>query len=1488
MTDAFPPSPPPPRPPTPPAPPAPSASPVAGGPAGAGAAGPTAREAAVAAATTAWIDQLIDLGANNRLLYYRDLKVGTIDLDAFGAPPTTLDQFRTGRKTRLSALVTDHDARLQAARKVRAIAAKAQENFEERGIQTLFLAWGMATWTGPSTITATPAAPVLLLPLSIVRRDPAGEDFELDLDGDAEVNPTLVHALAAQHGVSVDADALLAALDGEGGVLAHIGELFGSLQAMCAAIPGFAVTDRCVIGNFSFAKLPMVRDLERYAAQLATHDVIAAIAGDPGAQASVRTNRPELPADLPDRTAPGDEFLVLPADASQNLVINRVLAGEHVMVQGPPGTGKSQTIANLIAALVARGQRVLFVAEKRAAIDAVVNRVDGAGLADVVLDLHRDTVSRAKVAATLAESLRRVRESTAPDQARLHENLVRTRQALVDHEQAMNAPRAPWGKSLSAVQAELLALPTAARSTLRFGPGAIERMDAATLDQLGDLLRDHVALIAAAGTADATEAASGTGAPSGWEHATLSTTEEAQRALAWAEYLNQAAAAVPAHLAVITSETGLTDPGTPSGWQARFALLHGVQDVLLRFHPAVFSPSTDLDRLVTQLAPAAQGAGFMKNVFSGDLRAAKKQAAALCRSDPGDDFATVHAGLVAAAAARTTWAGLRTDGGDPRVPPSLLSAEQAFTALIEGRAALAAFLPEAAGIDAWPFASIVTWASALVADQAALFRIPRRREIEAAFAAVGATPVLELAIVSGFDGDAAVAAFRYAWLASIKDAVSPGAIGAFEGSAHTDRERAFAQLDREHIEVTAERVRRAVAERVTKARNAHPDQAQLVDNQANRKRGHLPTRQFFQQAPDVLTALKPCWTMSPLLVSQLLPGDHPYFDVVVFDEASQVTPADAIPALLRARQVVVAGDSRQLPPTAFFATDTTSDRAEGEDDGGDPADGIDGAPSLDLGLTEGYESVLDVVNALFRPGYLTWHYRSRDERLIAFSNTHIYDGMLTTFPGVAARPCVTHELVAGTVADPSVPDANVADEVRRVVDLVIEHARERPDESLGVITMGIKHAERVEEAVRVRVATEPDVADFFRDDDRERFFVKNLERVQGDERDAIILSIGYGKAADGTLPYRFGPLLMKGGERRLNVAITRARSQLVLVSSFSHLDMDPERSAAPGVVLLRAYLEYAASGGGQAAGTGPTGVAATDLDAYERYVLDWLRSAGLPVLAHYGMSGARIDVAVAHPDRPERMVLAIEDDGATYHAGQTARDRDRLRQQVLEGLGWHFHRIWSADFLRDPQRAAQAAADAWRRAVAEVDAADAALAERRHRSPGAPAAETAATAGALTPPPDPAQSPIEPALAAGPEAMAASAAEATPSPIEPAAASDAPGSSAESSAGQSNPAEPSAALPPTSEPTPSPAATPDPGSPPRPSPKPVPGDGRAIGTYSDAQLVALIRWIQSDTRLRTDGELLDEAIAELGFRRHGPRIVERLQLAIKLANPAAL
>ena len=433
--------------------------------------------------------------------------------------------------------------------------------------------------------------------------------------------------------------------------------------------------------------------------------------------------------------------------------------------------------------------------------------------------------------------------------------------------------------------------------------------------------------------------------------------------------------------------------------------------------------------------------------------------------------------------------------------------------------------------------------------------------------------------------------------------------------------------------------------------------------------------------------------MSPLAVSQYLPNgpfasDHLEFDAVVFDEASQVWPEDALPAIERGRQVIVVGDRMQLPPTNFFRKGLGDDDRDDDDDDDDDGD-----------IFKGRESILDVmvgkVGTEFSERYLNVHYRSRSESLINFSNHAFYENRLLTFPGPdPADVAVRDVYLPKATYDMSRKRTNRG-EAERVTDIVFELMETRPaDESIGVVALSRPQADLIEDLIEERRLLSRHLDSRFNEERAERFFVKNLENVQGDERDHMVLSICYGPTPAGAVPNRFGPINRDGGERRLNVAVTRARKSMTVVHSLRAEDI---RSQQPGARQLRRYLEYVRNPE-RAFESEVTGLGEPE-SPFEEAVLAALRQRGHRVDAQVGVSGYRIDLAIRSEDG-DRYELGIECDGFTYHSSPTARDRDWLRQQVLERLGWRIHRVWSTSWVRDPETEIVAIEQALQRARA--------------------------------------------------------------------------------------------------------------------------------------------------------------------------------------------
>jgi len=509
-------------------------------------------------------------------------------------------------------------------------------------------------------------------------------------------------------------------------------------------------------------------------------------------------------------------------------------------------------------------------------------------------------------------------------------------------------------------------------------------------------------------------------------------------------------------------------------------------------------------------------------------------------------------------------------------------------------------------------------------------------------------------------------------------------LAVFSGVRREEQIEQFRIVDSEIQKSALKKVKAVASEPARRIANAqsgstYVSEVSILRRELERRRRIKPLRKLFSEIPNALQALKPCMLMSPLSVSTFLKPGKISFDLVVFDEASQLPTQEAIPAILRAKQAVVAGDANQLPPTSFFDASVIFDGYGDEEE-------------TDAGL-EPLESLLDdcvAINPAFERTYLRWHYRSRDERLIKFSNHYFYENALITFPSVSAHAegqGVRLEYIPDGVWDRGRSRTNRR-EARRTAELVVEQLQRYPERSVGVVAMNVTQREAIEDSLSELIEGRPDLAPLLDSNRPEPFFVKSLENVQGDERDTMIISVGYGKSSDGALSFNFGPLNREGGWRRLNVLVTRAKWHTILVTSMRSHELGAVNPENKGAVALRNFLAYAETNG-RLPGDGPSFTAGETND-FEDAVAEALRERGLEMDQQVGASQYRIDLAIRDPRDRTRYILGIECDGATYHSSRTARDRDLVRQQILREQGWRLHRVWSTDWFRDKEKALEA------------------------------------------------------------------------------------------------------------------------------------------------------------------------------------------------------
>ncbi|MGI5268882.1 AAA domain-containing protein [Nonomuraea sp. CA-218870] len=1333
------------------------------------------RRETVRTAAAKWADDLIDLGRNNTLLYANTSSPTTLDLTQ--AAPEALTGLLAGKKVRLAALFRDQEEHDAACLRARNLRKKILVFQEEQGIEVGNLARGLIHVTPSSRRTAVAPlrAPLLLQTLAIHTRNATASDFTLQLSEEAIVNPVLIYALDRHFGVDVDALAeKIETLLGE--ITDPAEQVNGAYEVLEESARRCGHTGRLeqvlLAGVFSHDKLPMVKELRTCERLMAEHPVIAAIAGDASAAHAVLEESLDEHAGSSDAISPRDEFLVCEADSSQQRAISRALAGRHVLIYGPPGTGKSQTIANIIASMAAHGRSVLFVAEKRAAIEAVTQRLADASLQHLVFDLHDSRINQRRVAAQITANLDRASSELPADFSALHRDLENLRATVSKHDEALHTPRRPWDISLYEAMTQWVALARDPAPDIRLPQSALRGLDEDTVKELEIGLRRYVAL---GGPLIRSET-------SYWSHSPVREQHELDDLEARLDRLTSSQVLQEVHelLGALADQAKLIRPTTLGEWRGLLELLVGVERTLATFGPSAFDE--DLVDMHYATGDRTWRAANPQRMFWWRRLILRWRARRLVTVGPRHRQA-LHDALAHALEQLDEWYHRGIGDSVPREVEGLEDAARRHEHVLNDLTVLSTHAPLGDLDSRTPFAHFRV-IQQLDADRDTLYRMPELNHLADRFEQLNMTPLFDHVAATGTSLEKVIRALRRAWLHAVIDELWRRSAHwrTFSGTDHARTVEQFRRADHDHQTSTARRVRRIVATRIRETGDANRDQIKIVREQAARQRRHMPLRRLIDKAPDVLLAAFPCWAMSPVVVSRMLPAQR-LFDVVIFDEASQVLPQDAITSIMRGEQLIVAGDDQQLPPSTQFKTALAGFTDIDEDD--------------DLG---DYESILQRMDSLItHRSMLTWHYRSRDERLIAFSNQHFYDNALTTFPGTAQEPPIRLVTVDGT----AVPGqhGSSAEEVDKVVQLVLEHAQHHDKETLGVIAMGRKHAERIEKALHEALKNRPELAEFFTDEKNasSRFFVKNLENVQGDERDVIILTIGYAKLPTGKLSMQFGDLNKAGGHRRLNVAVTRARCRMIVVASFHPYDLKPQQTKHQGVQLLQRFLQYADQQGRLDFTAGPR----PELNGFERSVLEAMEAEGLPVHPQWGTAGYWLDFALAHPDRPGQMVLAVETDGERYHMAASARDRDRLRQTHLERLGWRFHRVWSAAWLRDPAGQTREIVRAWEQAVA--------------------------AAGSL-------------------------ASDAPTPAYEPPYTHEAHPAEARHKQRQAR------------------------------GPRPPIERGRRITDYTDAELVSLCVWILSDGLQIPRDDRMEEAATDLGFKRLGKVIAERLEAAFDQAQ----
>ncbi|MFT7616930.1 MAG: hypothetical protein ACI97A_000560 [Planctomycetota bacterium] len=1243
----------------------------------------------------------------------------------------------------------------------------AKNGLEETGANTLYLAVGFLNWYETEDSGLERRAPILMIPMQLVRKS-ARDGFKLRrADEDARINTTLLEKL--KQDFEIETGNLQVLPEDESGI--DVDLVLKQFRKAIMDIPRWDVSNHTALGLFSFNKFLMWTDLEEHADRLLDSKVVKHLVESPGSGFETDAVFPD--SNELDITLPAAENLCpLDADSSQLRAVVAAAEGRTFVLQGPPGTGKSQTITNLIAHCLAQGKRVLFVAEKMAALNVVHDRLSQVGLESSCLELHSNKTSKRHVVEQLRQAIDAANHQDPSEWEQLAAELTDRRDDLNAYVAEIHHRYSP-GLSVFEATSRLCAKTNVPQVDLGFVAGhEIQRSELDILYELADALGTAAADIAPtdAHPLQAMHVHDWSPKLESQIDETITRVQAAGLKVQSARVDLSEALGLPSdvrhdsrrqwQLLSKLMELLLENPGTTRalltepGWRAiqetlqasiergkelaelrgnlktRFAeellatdvssWLESLQKARSSFPPLswfrVFFtkralrpfaklPLSDTDSLVLDLGRIQkfraeerhlnEVCDQEKRFFGHHWRGAKSNWTALENSirwvgevraivaELGQDPEWIASG------SRERTLSLAAEESDLISGPT--PTRKLFEAFIEEKAhfdEMLAFFKNLTELDdELAFGTdcesgfVERMDAALAEQQGGLSRLRGWCHWSRLVANAELRGMAEFCTALGAgtieSGDAVEIlekSFLEFWLENQLE--SSTLLRRFNSREHERKIRAFSKLDKKLLALSSEVIKARVNAALPgfSKEAAAKSEVGILQRQLKLKRRHMPIRKLFHALPELLPRLKPCLLMSPLSVAQYLSADYPRADIVVFDEASQIPVWDAIGALSRGNSAIIVGDSKQLPPTSFFHTQ--------EDDEGD----------YDGDLVEEVESILDECEAGGLSSInLAWHYRSRHEDLIAFSNHHYYNNRLMTFPssgnqranmGVSLisvpegrydrSKTRTNDLEAQTV---------VADVVRRLQ--AVEN--EKDFDTIGVVAFSQAQQTHIEDLLDQARRENPTIERFFSDGLDEPVFVKNLENVQGDERDVILFSICYGPDNKNKVSMNFGPLNREGGERRLNVAITRARKELAVFSTLRSDQIDLSRTRATGVAHLRSFLEFAARGPvALPTRVGDSSQAQTGTPLTNS-IAERLREAGHDVVQEVGSSAYPIDVAIRDPQDNERFLLGIECDGNRYRDAATARDRDRIRSSVLSGLGWDLCRIWASDWLENPE-----------------------------------------------------------------------------------------------------------------------------------------------------------------------------------------------------------
>ncbi|MBJ9953968.1 DUF4011 domain-containing protein [Acinetobacter baumannii] len=1227
---------------------------------------------------------------------------------------------------------------------------------EEGGANTLFLAVGFLEWKESEKAQRTFKAPLLLIPVRMTRES-AKSGYRLWMyDDEPRFNSTLLQLLRQDFEIEVSGlDPL--PTDGSG---IDVNAVLQIVRRAVVHMRGWEVTVEAAIGQFSFSKYLMWRDLSLRIQQLKEQAVVHHLIETPREPFKKQEAFPH-PAELDQKYQPKQLFTPLSSDSSQLAAVMSAALGRTFVLSGPPGTGKSQTITNMVAQCLADGKSVLFVSEKMAALDVVYRRLNQIGLEHLCLQLHSAKAQKIEVLDQLRERAENnnnpyaiAQKETQQEWQLLSQHLVESRDVLNQHVRVLHQQHSIGWSLFDAMSEELLHRET---ETLRFDLN-IQQLSHQARSQLKDLAVKAWLQYQqiSSSVRDCLNGFAEGSSPNFWnlmwqdqyQHNQQRIAElipQIHRSLhAWqnicqfkqAENLQQ----IQADLAVFQKIFAFSQ-------QYDLKLLKIIDGLDIRQISEAKAVSTEIVQSQTRLifkydfsiyqAELKQiefkwreasakfwpwswfGKYQLRNLMRSYHTEKQRPSAMVVENDlpllmniqtHQQQFKAIENSL--SAKLQTYWQGEKTDWTQFE---NMLQAWTQLNSQLADRISSPAVL-----LQALDFASQQQYFEAeqsieelqrcyalLLPDQQ-IQTENSRSYTQIAFAALltrqqnlqnvisnwrhwlnwqGLKTQLQQQGLSRFvlylqqhcstdlgssttevkldqEQVARLIDINLARQWIVQQFSLHPELNQFNGELHQQKILKFSQQDREHQQFASEEITRRW-HKIFENPDEFKKQWALLNKELGKKRRHIPVRELIKQIPDVIRGLKPCMLMSPLSVAQYLDPES-RFDVVIFDEASQIPVWDAIGALARGEQSIVVGDNKQMPPTSFF--------------------GKGDSEEVDEDVTEDLESILDECLAAQLPELvLNWHYRSRYESLIQFSNQKYYKGELLTFPAPVAKDRAIQLHAVEGVYDKGDTRTNKA-EAQAIVRFILQHLTDQLNaeakQTIGVVTFNITQQKLIEDLLDNELAQHPELEQLSREG-FEPLFVKNLENVQGDERDIIIFSITYAPDQQGKLLMNFGALNRQGGQRRLNVAITRARQGLHVFSTLRPDQIDLSRTSSEGVRDLKDFLNFAQTG--QMAYYSQTFENQKAKDDLMLYVQAQLEHLGWKVDLAVGSGDSRIDIAIQNPYVAGQYLTGILVDGDDYAKAATARDRDQLRPSVLTGLGWSVIQLWTVEWWLDPE-----------------------------------------------------------------------------------------------------------------------------------------------------------------------------------------------------------